>query len=128
MLNCLRKKESSDFEIKTAATLQERINFSEKIRFKYPDRVPVIIKKNVNDKILQDIDKERYLIPKNLNLSEIIYIIRKRIKLDSKQAIFLFVGKGVLVPLSQTINVIYEDYKSEDGFLYMVYTTENTFG
>jgi HAD superfamily hydrolase (TIGR01459 family) len=97
-------------------------------QLKYPDRVPVIIKKNSNDKILQDIDKERYLIPKNLNLSEIIFIIRKRINIDPKQAIFLFVGKGVLVPLSQTIGYIYEQYHSDDNFLYMVYTTENTFG
>jgi len=124
----LKKKNDSDFEIKGSATLQERKEFSEKVKLKYPDRVPVIIKKNSNDKILQDIDKERYLIPKNLNLSEIIFIIRKRINIDPKQAIFLFVGKGVLVPLSQTIGYIYEQYHSDDNFLHMVYTTENTFG
>ena len=127
MLNFKKKQIFPEFEIKKI-DINDRIDFSKKLLAKYPDRVPVIIKKNVNDKILQDIDKERYLIPRNLNLSEMVYIIRKKIDLDSKKSIFLFVGKGILVPINQTIGFIYDQYRSEDNFLYIVYTTENTFG
>ena len=88
----------------------------------------LLLKKNDNDKILQDIDKEKYLIPKNLNVGEVISIIRRRISLDSKQAIFVFMGNGILVPISHDINTIYQTHKDPDGFLYLVYTTENTFG
>ena len=117
----------SGFEIQKL-NIDERIKYSTRLIHKYPDYVPVIIKKNGNDKILQDIDKEKYLIPKNLNIGEIINIIRRRISLESKQAIFVFVGNGVLVPISQDINTIYQTHKDPDGFLYVVYTTENTFG
>ena len=97
----------------------------------YPDCVPVIIRKSLNDKILQDIDKERYLIPKNLKVSEIYLIIRKKITIDSKHAIFIFVKShlgDVLVPVGSNVLEIYDLYKNDDGILYIIYTTENTFG
>jgi hypothetical protein len=120
-------KRKNNFEIQKLS-FDQRLEYSSRLMNKYPECIPVIIKKNVNDKILQDIDKEKYLIPKNLNVSEIINIIRRRISLESKQAIFVFVGKGILVPMSQDINTIYQSHKDPDGFLYIIYTTENTFG
>ena len=108
--------------------MESKLKHSTKLLSKYSDHVPVIIKRNANDKILQDIDKEKYLIPKNLQIKEIQGIIRKKITIDSKQAIFIFVGSGILVPLSMDIGEIYNTYKNDDGFLYITYTAENTFG
>ena len=106
---------------------EQRKVLSEALAFKYPDRVPVIIRKNKNNKILQDIDK-KYLIPKNLTLSYVVYIIRKKINMDEKQALFLFVN-NTLVPLNTTVGELYNTHKSiDDLFLYIYYTTENTFG
>ena len=122
------KKIQLDSEFKKNTTLDHRLNYSTKLSNKFPDCVPVIIKKNTNDKILQDIDKEKYLIPKNLKLHDVLLIIRRRIVLDPKQAIFIFVGSGVLVPMNQDIQTLYDQYKSDDNFLYLVYTAENTFG
>jgi GABA(A) receptor-associated protein len=34
----------------------------------------------------------------------------------------------LLPPQSQTISEIYATYKNEDGFLYITYSGENTFG
>jgi GABA(A) receptor-associated protein len=107
---------------------ENRIIHSTALLKKYPDRVPVVIRRNSNDKILRDIDKEKYLIPKNLQVNEIQVIIRKKITLDSKQALFIFVGNGVLVPMNVSIEEIYNSYKNNDGFLYIIYTAENTFG
>jgi len=117
-----------DFDFKNSNTIENRIIYSTALLKKYPDRVPVVIRRNSNDKILRDIDKEKYLIPKNLQVSEIQVIIRKKITLDSKQALFIFVGSGVLVPMNASIEEIYVEYKNNDGFLYIVYTAENTFG
>jgi GABA(A) receptor-associated protein len=62
--------------------LKLRISESDKILKKYPNRVPIIIERG--DKcILNDIDKTKYLVPKDLNMNQFIYIIRKRIKLDN---------------------------------------------
>jgi len=119
---CISPKRSDQVSMET------RIEFSGILLQKYPDRVPVIIKRNPADKILRDIDREKYLIPKNLRVSEIHNIIRKKITLDSKQALFIFVNGGVLVPMNTSILEIYNSYKNDDGFLYIVYAAENTFG
>ena len=106
--------------------LKLRISESDKILKKYPNRVPIIIERG--DKcILNDIDKTKYLVPKDLNMNQFIYIIRKRIKLDNSQSIFFIVGNNVC-PSNVHLSSIYEEYKDEDGFLYIIYTSENTFG
>jgi GABA(A) receptor-associated protein len=114
-------------EYTTSYTLAEKINFTSKMKKKYPDRVPVIIKKATNEKILQDIENTKFLIPKNLRMSDLLMIIRKNIKLDSNKAIFLFAGQN-LIPMNGCIGEIYETYHNPDTFLYIFYTLENTFG
>ena len=108
--------------------LEERLIYSRKILAKYPDCVPVIIRKHPNDKNVKQIEKERYLIPRHLNISEIVYIIRKHIEVKPEQAIFIFLNSGILMPSNTSISEIYELYKSEDQILYITYRSENTFG
>ena len=85
----------------------------------YPDCVPVIIRKSLNDKILQDIDKERYLIPKNLSVESLLFIIRKKLKINLE--IFMFVN-DLSIPTNITIGDVYNKNKNEDGFLYITYS------
>jgi GABA(A) receptor-associated protein len=69
----------------------------------------------------------RYLVPADLTVGQFVYVIRKRIKLSSEKAIFIFV-KNVLPPTAAMMSSIYEEHKDEDGFLYFTYSGENTFG
>ena len=73
------------------------------------------------------IDKQKYLVPKDMTLGQFIYIIRKRIQLGSNEALFILVNKS-LVPNNKGIYDIYVDNKDADGYLYITYTSENTFG
>ena len=43
-------------------------------------------------------------------------------------ALYLYVDGKYLVTPSSTITTIYDKYKSDDGFLYITYANENTFG
>ena len=108
-------------------TLDERLTESAKIKKKYPDKIPVIIKKSSIDKLLGEIDREKYLIPFDLMVSQLHYIIRKRINLTSEKAIYLFCNNK-LISTSESVGNIYNTNKNEDGFLYIEYTSENTFG
>ena len=54
-------------------------------------------------------------------------MIRKRIKLAPEKALFLFVGEGV-PPTGALMSAVYETEKDEDGFLYVTYSGESTFG
>ena len=111
-------KEKNDFE--------KRCGEAENITTKYPDRVPIIVEKHHTCK-LKDIDKCKYLVPKDMTMGQFIYIIRKRIDLESSQSLFVTIN-GLLVASSESICNVYNDKKDEDGFLYIVYTSENTFG
>lgn len=51
-------------------------------------------------------------------------MIRKRIKLEPEKAIFIYVDE-VLPPTAALMSSIYEEYKDEDGFLYVTYSGEN---
>jgi len=99
---------------------------SQKIRRKYPDRIPVVVEK-VSSSSIPDIDKRKFLVPSDLTVAQFMYIIRKRIQLAPEKAMFLFVNK-MLPTTSSTMGIIYDEHKDEDGFLYIAYSGENTFG
>jgi GABA(A) receptor-associated protein len=100
---------------------------SSRILEKYPDRIPVICEKSDVQSTLPDIDKKKYLVPRDLTMGQFIYVIRKRIKLSSEKSLFVFVNNQ-LVPTAALIAQVYERYVDDDGFLYVTYTGESTFG
>ncbi|GAB5036629.1 autophagy-like protein 8 [Nannochloropsis oceanica] len=106
--------------------LDKRKAEAEKILSKYPDRIPVICEKADRSEI-PDIDKKKYLVPADLSVGQFTYVIRKRIRLPPEKAIFIFVN-NYIPPTSAAMSAIYEERKDEDGFLYITYSGENTFG
>ncbi|KAI6111526.1 autophagy-related protein 8 precursor [Pisolithus thermaeus] len=105
---------------------EKRKQEAERIRQKYPDRIPVICEKADRTDI-PTIDKKKYLVPSDLTVGQFVYVIRKRIKLPPEKAIFIFVDE-VLPPTAALMSAIYEEHKDEDNFLYVSYSGENTFG
>lgn len=99
---------------------------SQKIMEKYPDKIPVIVTKFKNTD-LPEINKSKFIVPKDMNFTNFVYIIRKHIKISSEKAIFITINNK-LCPSNSTIGEIYENMKNDDGFLYMQYSSENTFG
>ena len=97
-----------------------------KILLKHPDKIPIIVEKNDNCEF-KEINKKKYLGPNDMPINQFIYIIRKRIELGPSQSLFVMINNK-LIPNGKMLGEIYEDEKNEDGFLYMVYTSENTFG
>jgi len=62
-------------------------------------------------------------------MGNFLCVIRKHIKISSKQAIFIFVAKkSVLVPNSSMFGELYKSHKEDDHLLHLDYTSENTFG
>jgi len=107
-------------------SLEKRTDESSRIMKKYPDRIPVIVEKS-STSYVTDIDKKKYLVPSFLTIGQFIYVIRKRIKLAPEQALFLFIN-NTIPQSSALMSCIYKEHKNKDGFLYMVYSGENTFG
>lgn len=69
------------------------------------------------------------ILPSAKSVAEIILTLRDRLALDSCQSIFLSVGESdALVPGNSLLGDLYQRYHHPDGFLYLSYLLENTFG
>ena len=116
------------FNFKRNYSLEDRKKESIRVIGKHPDRIPIICEKHEKAScILPQVDKYKYLVPNDLTIGQFIYVIRKRIHLTPEQAIYLFVD-GTIPQSNETINTVYHKHKDKDGFLYISYTNENTFG
>jgi len=111
---------------KKSNSFEKRNNESNNIIQKYPDRIPIIVEKSYHSNI-NLIDKSKYLVPKDMTIGQFVYIIRKRIDMKSSQALFIYINNK-LPPTSNLISTIYNENKDDDGFLYIKYSGENTFG
>lgn len=107
-------------------TLEERQAESQNILSKYPGRIPVIVSKSKSSK-LNDIDKKKFLVPSDLTVGQFMYVIRKRIKMSPSEAIFLYINNTLPATMS-SLRSIYDAHKNIDGFLYIEYNGEETFG
>lgn len=105
----------------------ERLKKSQVILEKYPDRVPLIVQPSKNDRDTYPIDKSKYITPRDLTLMQLQQIIRKRIRFPPEKALFMFINNKIF-PITSLIGNIYDEHKDSDGFLYVTYCQENTFG
>jgi GABA(A) receptor-associated protein len=81
----------------------------------------------LNTPVASPLDKKKYLVPSDLTVGQFVYVIRKRIKLSPEKAIFIFIDNRL--PASASLmSTIYEELRDQDGFLYIKYSGENTFG
>jgi GABA(A) receptor-associated protein len=116
------------FSFKNEFKFEDRLAESKRVLTKYPDRVPIICERSLQAK--QDcpvIDKRKYLVPRTYTMGEFLFVIRSRLKLSREKAIFLFVN-GDIPATSTLIGEIYHRHKDKDGYLYIFYSQENTFG
>ncbi len=91
------------------------------------DRIAVIMNKGVGDGIAK-LQKKKYLLPPNMKLANFTQEIRNRLKLDSRESLFVMFN-GKIYNAQQTMSEIYNMCRDpEDGFLYGTYNTEVTFG
>ena len=105
----------------------EQLKKSQMILEKYPDRVPIIIQPSASDRASYPIDKSKYITPRDLTLIQLQQIIRKRIKFPAEKALFMFINNRIF-PITTVIGTLYDEEKNKDGFLYVTYCQENTFG
>ena len=114
------------FEYQKIHSFEHRVAESNRIRKKYPDRIPVIFERIPNSNI-SILTQNKFLVPDSLSVAQLIYVVRRRIKLDPSQSIFVFINDSIPCS-SDTLNELYHKYGQNDGFLYFMYGSENTFG
>ena len=109
-----------------------RLRESNRVKRRWMGRCPVIVEldhRYVNAAPpMPALDKKKYLVPFATTLAQFTTVIRTRMGLDPSRALFIYVGGTHLVPLSRTLASLYEEHMDPDGFLYVRYGSEATFG
>jgi GABA(A) receptor-associated protein len=113
---------------KTKYAFQKRKNEADRILQKYPQRIPIICEKDPRSRDTPDIDRKKYLVPPDLSVAQFMYVIRGRINIMPDLSIYLFVNNTVMPATAQLLSVLYEEHKDRDGFLYITYAGESSFG
>ncbi|XP_059811160.1 microtubule-associated proteins 1A/1B light chain 3C [Hypanus sabinus] len=101
---------------------------AENILGKFPNKLPVIVERYAKERSLPQLHKSKYLVPLELSMCQFTIIIRNRMALSSKQAFYLLVNNRSVASTSLTMAEIYEEFKEEDGFLYVTYASQEMFG
>ena len=123
----MKMKMKSKYTFKRKHDFNQRLNESRRIVSKYPDRVPIICQRSGDN--LPEMDKHKFLVPCELTMGQFIYVIRKRMKLNPEIGVFCSVGENHIMPNNTLpISSCLQSYADEDGFLYVTYSGENTFG
>ena len=60
---------------KDSRTMEERKQETDRIRVKYPTKIPVIVQKHYNEKYLQDIDRCKYLVHMEMSICDLNRVI-----------------------------------------------------
>lgn len=89
--------------------------------------VKIVCEELHNSNKFPELETRRLLVPHDITVAQLTYLLRRRMGLLPDEAIFLFVDSSVLSS-STIVSVIYERNKDLDGFLYIKYSGENTFG
>jgi GABA(A) receptor-associated protein len=107
-------------------SFEQRCNASKKLRRQFPDRIPIIVDRQPRSD-LPLLDKRKYLVRQDMTIGKFLFELRKNLKISHEKAVFLFIN-NIIPAQSAFIGTLDEKHVNADGFLYIFYSAENTFG
>ena len=85
-----------NFKFKSEFDVNKRKEMGENFIKQYPDKIPIICEKAPESKVAE-INKTKYLVPKDLTVSQFYSMLSKRMEVKSKETIFLLVNGKVAI-------------------------------
>lgn len=116
---------------KKNTSFEERKIKSQKLKELYPNRIPIIVEMSSSSanfsSFIQEKHKIKYLVPNDLCMGQFVKILRDKMKIDKTTALFFFINNK-LFPMTSPLYTLYNEHADDDGFLYIEFCEENTFG
>ena len=113
---------------KSTNTLHKRLILSSKLVEESPDSIPVIVARG-NSTSVPEISQHKFMVDQHVSYIKFTTNVRTRIDpLNSRQSIIFFVADGSIPTSNISMGEVYRRHRDRDGFLYITYAGENTFG
>uniref|UniRef100_A0A4W4HG34 Microtubule-associated protein 1 light chain 3 gamma, like n=1 Tax=Electrophorus electricus TaxID=8005 RepID=A0A4W4HG34_ELEEL len=94
------------------------------IRSKFPNKLPVIVERYVQEKQLPLLDKTKFLVPQELTMGQFL----SKIALEATQALYLLISGKNMCSMTASMAEVYAQHRDADGFLYMSYASQDIAG
>jgi GABA(A) receptor-associated protein len=118
---------TNKFNFKVQYSFDKRKEEAQRILEKHPNKIPIIVEKADNSEGVE-IDKTKWLISEEITVGQLLLTIRRRIKLDASETVFLFVNNTYIPSNQETIGQLYNKHKEADLYLYITYSKEVAYG
>ena len=121
----IKPKRDMRWKYKEENAFVKRIEESKKMKKRYAKGVPVIFEKNPTSRV-NDLKQKKFVVPADVLIGQLYFLIRKNISLRPEDALFFFVENVIPQP-SMQLGTLYKDHHDEDGFLYIAYADESVY-
>lgn len=113
---------------KAERSFEQRVAEAGRMKINYPDKFGIIIERHPScEDRIPHLDRRKYLISNTMTVGNFQCFIQKRCQLHHEDTLVLFCGNTIL-SCSHMINEVYKEHCDVDGFLYITYSGESTFG
>ena len=125
LFNVFEQKSTHRPRYEVSTKIDQRIqHYNENCKEGY---IILVVQKHRLSHNLMDIP--RFVVVKmDIDLLAISQVIHEKAALDKTQTVHLYIGKKLLVLSRTPIKEIYDQYKSDDGHLYIDYSDQEVFG
>jgi len=110
--------------------LLDRKRVSETILDRYENRVPIILEAG-DRRLVQagTVNYQRQIMMRDTRIQDLIVSLKQKLgdQFRPTDSLFIYADNRILNGFT-TIGKAYDQYRDEDGFLYLTYTTQETFG
>lgn len=108
----------------TISSLERSSDLAHRLRRRYPDRLPVVLKTQ-NDR-LAPLRRSKFLFPRDATVAHVLQALRSQCDLQDR-AIFLFTDAQVLLQPTMLLSDVHGRHARE-SILTLRYEAENAFG
>lgn len=105
-------------------SFDKKISLYKNLKLKYNNLTPIIINVHSNCKLL--LKQELFLVSETFTVNNFLKLLRKQTNILYSKTIFIFNKDKILLSTDELINIVYEKYKNNDGFLYLTISTKNS--
>uniref|UniRef100_A0A7E4UW56 Autophagy-related protein n=1 Tax=Panagrellus redivivus TaxID=6233 RepID=A0A7E4UW56_PANRE len=94
----------------------------------HEDMIPIICERFHHEKRIPPLPNCQFLLPKHATVGQLQALIKRNLGDFAGMAVYLLIANEFLPCLTENLSQLYRDHRDQDGFLYISYSSEDSYG